>query len=692
CEKEGQRFALCEVLCWLGRALICTDELPVAEEVLGRASDILESGQVTDVEPLFLLTKACLLDAQGSRPSAASLLDRAIELAHAEGDHFRVAEAAAAYCAMASLSTKALTNVRASLDAIREGLGPVLSGQFFAELPPALRQISETAGRTAPAVALRRSGSFSSVGEERLFRLLSITAQLAREPDGERFLARAIDAAVELSGAERGFLLLREAARLQVAVSRDVDGEPIRRAALKVSMTVAETVAESGEVLVTSDAGRDDRLTPAKSVVQLSLQSILCLPIRAMSQVIGVLYLDHRFKHDAFSSSDVRFMSSFADQLAVGLIHLEQLRELEGKNRALEKRTEALEAALQEQRFLASQLQEQFDGLASEVRTQRSQSRDGARYENIVAKSGPMQSVLDRLDQLVGTEVPVLITGESGTGKELIARAIHFNGPRRDQPFIPINCGAIPEQLLESELFGHKKGAFTGADRDKLGLFRAADGGTVFLDELGEMPLASQVKLLRVLQDKRVRPVGGEHDLPVNVRLVAATNRDVLAQVEKREFREDLYYRLAAVTLELSPLRERREDIPALVERFAERHAQRNGGEVVRFSPDALRSLFNHDWPGNVRQLENVVQVAIAFSRDGIVNGSGIDELLTKTRPKAQTGGSRGKRGPRPKVDAAQLRDALRECQGDIDQVAALLGVSSRSIYRYMKRWGIETS
>ncbi|MGC2323468.1 MAG: sigma-54 dependent transcriptional regulator [Terriglobales bacterium] len=235
-------------------------------------------------------------------------------------------------------------------------------------------------------------------------------------------------------------------------------------------------------------------------------------------------------------------------------------------------------------------------------------------FENIVGKSEPMLRILDLVGQVAPSRSTILIQGESGTGKELIAKAIHMNSPRKDRPFVPVNAGSMPADLLESTLFGHVKGAFTSAVASKKGLFEVADRGTLFLDEIGTMSLDTQAKILRVLQDRKFMHLGGVHEVQVDVRVIAATNVDLKKMVQEGRFREDLFYRLNVITLELPPLRNRREDIPLLVEHFLERFCAENGQEPKRVSTDALRPLMDYDWPGNVRELENVVERAVVLS------------------------------------------------------------------------------
>ncbi len=249
---------------------------------------------------------------------------------------------------------------------------------------------------------------------------------------------------------------------------------------------------------------------------------------------------------------------------------------------------------------------------------------------HILGKSATMQRVFDLLRKVAATRTTVLLTGESGTGKELAARALHSEGPRAGNAFIAVNCGAIPDTLLESELFGHVKGAFTGASSHKQGLFEAADGGTLFLDEIGELSTAMQVKLLRVLQERKFKPVGGVEEKPVDVRLVAATNRDLEAEVERGAFRQDLYYRLNVITVLLPPLRQRKEDLPLLVDHFIKRHAGEMGKRIVGITSAAMAVLMAYDFPGNVRELENLIERAITLESGNVVEREQLPELATR--------------------------------------------------------------
>jgi two-component system nitrogen regulation response regulator GlnG len=278
----------------------------------------------------------------------------------------------------------------------------------------------------------------------------------------------------------------------------------------------------------------------------------------------------------------------------------------------------------------AANVSEQIDQLKDELQEQYSYGR------SIIGNSQPMQDIYKTLGRVAGSDVTVLITGESGTGKELIARAIHINSQRLGKPFIALNCAAIPRDLLESELFGHERGAFTGASERKIGTFERADGGTLFLDEIGDMPLELQAKLLRVLQEKEFTRTGGQQNLQVDVRIVAATNQDIVTRIKNRLFREDLYYRLNVVPIELPPLRQRRDDIPMLVDFFLHRARQDLGIDSMECTAEAIKLLQSHDWPGNVRELENVIKRAALLSPNHILTPADFPGLHDDERVRSQ--------------------------------------------------------
>jgi two-component system response regulator HydG len=317
-------------------------------------------------------------------------------------------------------------------------------------------------------------------------------------------------------------------------------------------------------------------------------------------------------------------------------------------------------------------------------------------FAGVVGNSPAMHKVMDQLRNLAPTETTVLVLGESGTGKELVARALHQNSPRKSKPFVPLNISALPESILESELFGHEQGAFTGAAAKRIGKFEYANGGTLFLDEVGEMPMGTQIKLLRVLEDRKITRLGSNEERTVNVRLVAATNANLKEMMEQGGFRRDLYYRLSVVTIALPPLRERREDIPLLIEHFLKEFSQRSGRETQGVSRAARRALTAYDWPGNIRQLRNAIEGMFALDTDGLLD---VDDLPPEVSPLAETEGNgapltaSGADGligrPLTEVERFYIARALELTEGKREEAAKLLGIGERTLYRKIKDYGL---
>ncbi|MFB3925135.1 MAG: sigma-54-dependent transcriptional regulator [Syntrophales bacterium] len=318
----------------------------------------------------------------------------------------------------------------------------------------------------------------------------------------------------------------------------------------------------------------------------------------------------------------------------------------------------------------------------------------GRRFDrrNIIGQSRAMMELLETVAQVAPSEATVLVTGESGTGKEMIAGAIHFNSPRRDGPFVKINCAALTETLLESELFGHEKGSFTGADRRREGKFRQADGGTLFLDEVSEMSLAMQVKLLRVLQEREITRVGGDESIKVDVRVIAATNRDLAAELEKGRFREDLYYRLNVVTLAVPPLRDRKEDIPLLAQHFLEMFSERNRKAVKGFTPLVMDRLLRYSWPGNIRELMNTVERAVVLSRSEYLHEEDFTPLFRETEspaPGKTLFANTSENMSLDQVEKATILRTLEQAGGNKSEAARRLGITRRTLHQKLKKYGM---
>lgn len=433
---------------------------------------------------------------------------------------------------------------------------------------------------------------------DNLRRIIEINKLINSEYDTNQLLKIVLNYALQLSNAEAGFfLLLEDDGNLVVKESLNTNQTDVE----KISMSIAKLAIEKGEIISSSDALSDDRFDTSESIVLNELKSVLCLPVRSKNRSIGLFYLDNRYRINAFDDCNVDLLNAFCDQVGIALENNELIRKLKDAQKGLEYKLEKT----------AEELAEVKDILKAESESYKTKYA----YKQIISQSQPMQDIFKLLDKVTETNLAVFINGESGTGKELVAKALHYNNPTRSQKrFVAINCGAIPANLMESELFGHKAGSFTGAIRDKKGLFEEANGGTLFLDEIGELDQVLQVKLLRVLQEGEVQRIGDSKTTKVEVRIVCASHRDVEDLVQNKQFREDLYYRLCQMKINLPPLRERSEDIPLLAKHFVKKYKeQSNLAEDIVIPPVFMKSLLEYDWPGNIRELENLISVACAL-------------------------------------------------------------------------------
>ena len=331
--------------------------------------------------------------------------------------------------------------------------------------------------------------------------------------------------------------------------------------------------------------------------------------------------------------------------------------------------------------------------LMKEIHQLRQALQKNYNFDNIIGRSPKMQDVFRLIRMVASSQATVLIEGESGTGKELVAKAVHFSGQRRDKPFVDANCAAIPANLLESEFFGHEKGAFTGAISRRIGRFEQANGGTLFLDEVGEIELPLQVKLLRAIQERKFERVGGNSSVSVDIRLIAATNRDLKESVKEGRFREDLYFRLNVIKITLPPLRERREDIPLLVEHFLKKYAEQERKNVNSVSPEAMKQLLDYHWPGNVRELENTMERALVICQGNTITSDELPYEMTLSNPSVSSGGM-----VMPAENACNLSEmeremivrALEKTRGNKSKAAGILGISRKVLYARLKEYEID--
>jgi transcriptional regulator with GAF, ATPase, and Fis domain len=464
-----------------------------------------------------------------------------------------------------------------------------------------------------------------------------------REDSPERLFRQLLESVVSLTGAEKGFVIVLRDGERQMAANHNVldDQSDISR----ISDSIIDHVIETRKSTIVSDAMRDRKFGKSRSVVDLKLSSVMCVPLMFRNDLLGVLYLGNDAVTGLFTEADLSLLQVWAAQASL-----------------------TVHAAL-----LLNQLKTTNQNLREQLR--RTSQGD------IIGSSQPMKQVFRMIRKISPTDISALILGETGTGKELVAKEIHRLSPRNKQPFVSINCGAIPENLLESELFGHKKGAFTGAVSDKLGKFESANGGTLFLDEIGEMPMNLQVKLLRVLQERIIERVGDLTPRPVDIRVVAATNKDLDAEIAEGRFREDLFYRLNEITLQLPPLRDRGDDIHQLAKFFLNHYAEQYSTKANGFTNDAVRAMRNYFWPGNVRQMENRIKKAVIMTDRALLNR---DDLGIQANQK---------RDIQPLADAEEafkisyIREALELNNWNKAETARDLGVDPRTIFRYIEKF-----
>jgi serine/threonine-protein kinase PknK len=564
---------------------------------------------------------------------------------------------------------------------------------FFERIPdddPGTLADATEAARTIrldePKAALPSREEFEELRRERsrLIRLQRINRAINSELDQKRLLDVIMDCAIELTNAERGFLLVKDGDSLRFEVARNITREEVANPEEAVSRSIAEKVMLTGEPLLSVNALEDERLHAARSIEVLGLRSVLCVPVRVRDRVIGALYVDNRLHDAVFDPEDLRTLEGFRDQAAIALENARLYRELKEQTERVAGLNEELQTTVLVQKG-------EIEETTRRLREKQHVLEQKFNYRNIVGTSRSMQAVFRLLDKVIESDVPVLVQGESGTGKELVARAIHFNSPRRESRFVSENCAALPETLLESELFGYARGAFTGATRDKKGLFELAHKGTLFLDEVGDMSPEMQKKLMRVLQEREVRPVGGKEAIPIDVRIVSASNRDLKELVARALFREDLYFRLQVVTVELPPLRDRKEDIPLLVQHFLRQHASALRRPAPRLRSEVLERLVDYDWPGNVRELENEVLRMITLGGDEI----GLDVLSPSVRERLLQRAIDEREGVRDltalveKVERDEIERALRLAAGNKTRAASLLRISRFTLQRKLAKLGI---
>jgi transcriptional regulator with GAF, ATPase, and Fis domain len=459
-------------------------------------------------------------------------------------------------------------------------------------------------------------------------------------------LDQLLDVTIQVSNADKGFLVLMESGEPVVKVARNLRRETITDAVSQLSDSILARVVKTRKAVIISDALKDEEFKTSLSVVNLKLTSVMCVPLLERGNMLGVIYVGNDNVAQLFEEAHLEVLTIFASQASLLIRNALLVNELQLDKRSLEQQIERI------------------------------------RFGEILGSSPRMQEVFRKVQKVATTDISVLVTGETGTGKELIARELHNRSQRAKGPFVTINCGAIPENLLESELFGHVRGAFTGAVTTKMGRFQAADRGTLFLDEIGEMPLQLQVKILRALQERVVVKVGDANPESIDIRVIAATNRDLDVEIKAGRFREDLYYRLNVVHLPLPPLRDRGDDIVVLARYMVSRYAPEYGGKVKGLTPNAIAAIKRHRWPGNIRELENRVKKAVVLSDKVLLGPEDLDlspDDLPTILPLADA---------KERFQREYINEILALNDGNRTKTARDLGVDPRTVFRHLEKDG----
>ncbi|MCM3905331.1 MAG: sigma 54-interacting transcriptional regulator [Pyrinomonadaceae bacterium] len=465
-------------------------------------------------------------------------------------------------------------------------------------------------------------------------------------------------------GMMRGVVMLLDldTNELRVVASHGLDEDGARRVKYQIGEGITGRVAQTGKSIVVPQISREpmflDRMGARKKTLKQQELSFICVPVLVNRKSVGVLGVDLRYKSDRNYEQTSTFLSIIASMIAqaIKVTHL-----LEADKQRL----------LDENIHLKQELRERYD------------------FSHIVGNSSPLRQVYEQVTQVARTNTTVLLRGESGTGKELIAHAIHYNSLRANKPFIRVSCAALPETLIESELFGYEKGAFTGAQARKKGRFELAEGGSLFLDEIGDLNVSTQIKLLRVLQEREFERLGGTETIKVNVRLIAATNKEMEQAIAAGQFREDLYYRLNVFAIFMPPLRERKSDVLLLADHFLEKYAREHGKSIKRISTPAIDMLTSYHWPGNVRELENIIERAVLVCETNVIHG----HHLPPTLQTAEGSGTVTRLQLEATVGAFErdiIMDALKTTRGNRKTAAKLLDTTERVIGYKVRKYGID--
>ena len=496
--------------------------------------------------------------------------------------------------------------------------------------------------------------------DQRLLILLRTSEILNSILSFEEVVPRLMDLVIRCLNAERGIIfLLNDAGEFQPTAQANVETECVQDA-MEYSQSILKRAAED-HILWSGNAVTDQRFSQYQSIASYNIKSFMCVPIKRRGKIVGTIYVDNRSLENSFQQQDLEFLRILANHAGVAIENARLHGKLKAENQEL-----------------------------------RSEIKRSIGERIIIGEDPKLKRVLEIIDRVGDSDATILVTGESGTGKELIARAVHQNSSRLGQPLVALNCAAIPENLLESELFGYTKGAFTGAQTNKIGRFEAAHKGTLFLDEIGDMSLPLQAKMLRILQEGKFEPLGSNKTKEVDVRIVAATNRNLAQMVEEGSFREDLYYRLNVIVLDLPPLRDRGDDIATLAQFFLDK-VQTTKTLACRFSAEAMRLMQAHPWPGNIRELENFVMRLALLTTHEEVGPEDVRPFLQDggISPSAVTGEASGRAAatvegavrPLEQLERDAILHALQEYEGNRTAAAQALGISVRKLQYKIKEY-----
>ena len=619
----------------------------VALEWAERASEGTQqtSGMYTGILPLVYGGIGVAFTQAGRIAEAEQAFEQAIECRReSKGDHWA---RALLMVGEFYLQRNDMTRATEYLEAAKQAFGEMEMSYFLEKTQVLLNQSGESS--RSEDVASSSEISVDTLSVDRLRLLYDVSRELTTERDVKVLLDRTLSNLLAVYPAERVLVAIKNETPKGFVVEAVRHHNVRADDAEELSRGIIRGVIETNEPILSIDAQTDDRLSQYQSVIDYHIRSVLCVPVFHLNEgVMGALYVDHRGMGNAFSEADQTFLQAFANLVGVALVNARMYEQLEERAQYLQQKVE-----------------------------RRHQLGD------LVGQSDAMQRIYQLIETATKSDIPVLVQGETGTGKELAARAIHYNSRRKDQPFLSQNCAALSPELLQSELFGHKKGAFTGATENHIGVFEAASGGTVFLDEIADASPQLQRSLLRVLQESEVRRVGETVDRAVDVRIIAATNRDLKQEVEKGSFREDLYYRLHGIQIDMPPLRERLEDMPLLADKLLIRAREDVNKSVGGLTVGAIKALTSRDWPGNVRELENKIRLAVALAEE---DGEITPDLFSEAVEQEFQGYLQDRM---QEYEKWVIRNTLEKHEGNITHTAKELGVTRVGLHKKINRLGL---